>query len=226
MSIALLATIALFCSTSKQSFSDPSIDKTVMKDVFAGDPFPKPWIDPGFKKIVFIYSPNFNHRPENAIVDTIVLHSTVIPTLEVTAHAFYRKESEVSSHFIIGKDGSVIESVNPYYRAWHAGRSRDFLKRDNLNNFSIGIELVNLNNGKDPYPEPQIEALRSLILSLKYQYPLKYITSHKYIAIPIGRKIDPAGFPWKTMDGLGLEVIHNGHAPTEPGDPKPTTHHQ
>ncbi len=172
-------------------------------------PMPAPWADPGFAKLIWVQSPNYNRRPDNAVIDTIVLHSTVIPTLKATTEAFYNTKSEVSSHFTIGKDGSIVQNVSTFKRAWHAGVSKDSLGRENLNNFSIGIELVNLNDGKDPYPATQIQVLRFLILTLKRRFPaLHYIVSHEYIAVPHGRKSDPKGFPWQTLDDLGFELVH------------------
>ena len=174
-----------------------------------GFTMPSPWKDPGFAKLIWVQSPNYNRRPDNADIDTIVLHSTVIPTLEATTRAFYDPKTEVSSHFTIGKDGSIVQNVSTFKRAWHAGVSKDSLGRENLNNFSIGIELVNLNDGKDPYPLAQIQALRDLILAMRVRFPtLHYITSHEYIAIPHGRTSDPKGFPWETLQGLGFELVH------------------
>jgi N-acetylmuramoyl-L-alanine amidase len=170
---------------------------------------PVPWADPGFAKLIWVQSPNYNRRPDDAVIDTIVLHSTVIPTLQATTEAFYNTKSQVSSHFTIGKDGSIVQNVSTFKRAWHAGVSKDSLGRENLNNFSIGIELVNLNDGKDPYPPAQIQVLRFLILTLKRRFPtLHYIVSHEYIAVPHGRKSDPKGFPWQTLDDLGFELVH------------------
>src|SRR5207253_4967931 len=103
---------------------------------------PKVWADPGFAKLIWVQSTNFNRRPEDTVVDTIVLHSTVIPTLEATTRAFYDTKSQVSSHFTIGKDGSIVQNVSTFQRAWHAGVSRDSVGRENVNNFSIGIEMV------------------------------------------------------------------------------------
>ena|SRR5947209_4570486 len=170
---------------------------------------PVPWADPGYAKLIWVQSPNFNRRPDNTVIDTIVLHSTVIPTLQTTTEAFYNTKSQVSSHFTIGKDGSIVQNVSTFQRAWHAGVSKDSLGRENLNNFSIGIELVNLNDGKDPYTPQQIQVLRFLILTLKRRFPtLHYIVSHEYIAVPHGRKSDPKGFPWQTLDDLGFELVH------------------
>lgn len=170
---------------------------------------PTVWKDPGFAKLIWVQSPNYNRRPDNAVIDTIVLHSTVIPTLEATTRAFYDTKSQVSSHFTIGKDGSIVQNVSTFKRAWHAGVSKDKLGRENLNNFSIGIELVNLNDGKDPYPPAQVEALQFLVLALTRRFPtLHYITSHEYIAVPHGRKSDPKGFPWPALQGLGFDLIY------------------
>ncbi len=172
------------------------------------DLIPKPWADPGFHQLIWIQSPNFGPRPKDAVVDTIVVHSTVIPTLLQTVEAFCRANSQVSAHFTIGKDGSIVENVSTFDRAWHAGVSKDKEGRTNLNNFSVGIELVNLNDGKDPYPDQQVLSLRYLILALKRRFPLKYVTSHEYIAVPHGRKSDPLGFPWASLEGMDLELVH------------------
>lgn len=186
-------------------------------DIFANDPFPAPWVDPGFKHFVWIGSPNYGRRPKgpDTVVDTIVVHSTAIPTLEQTARAFHTPSSKVSAHFTIGKDGSIVQAVSTFDRAWHAGVSKDSRGMGNVNNFSIGIELVNLDDGKDPYPDAQIEALRSLIRSLTRLHPIKYLTSHEYIALPHGRKIDPANFPWSRLEDLGMQITYKGVPPGE-----------
>ena len=188
------------------------------RDVFAGQVFPTPWVDPGFKKFIWIGSPNYGRRPQgpDTVVDTLVVHATAISTLEKTALAFYTKASKVSAHFTIGKDGSIVQSVSTFSRAWHAGVSRDWRGRDNVNNYSIGVELVNMDDGKDPYPDPQIDALRSLVRSLTRLHPLKYLTSHEFIALPHGRKVDPNGFPWARLEDLGMQINTQGVPPGVP----------
>lgn len=172
-------------------------------------PMPQPWVDPGFGNVIWVQSPNYNRRPDEAVIDTIVLHSTVIPTLEATTRAFAGVESKVSAHFTIGKDGSIVQNVSTFARAWHAGVSKDSKGRENLNNFSIGIELVNLNDGKDPYPQPQVDALRFLILEMKRRFPtIQIITSHEYVAQPKGRKSDPKNFPWQAFQGMGFDLVY------------------
>jgi len=168
---------------------------------------PQAWADPGYNRVLWIQSPNCDLRPPTAVVDTVVLHATVISTLQGVVERFQSPEHKVSSHYTIGKDGSVVQHVSRFNRAWHAGKSKDVEGRTHVNDFSIGIELVNLNDGKDPYPLPQTTVLRNLIMALRKSLPLRYVTSHEYVAVPPGRKTDPLAYPWKTLENLGLHLV-------------------
>jgi N-acetylmuramoyl-L-alanine amidase/AmpD protein len=178
-------------------------------------PLPTVWKDPGYGKFLWIQSPNFGKRPKGAVVDTIVVHSTDISTLESTTKWFCDTKSQVSAHFTIGKDGSVIQHISTFDRAWHAGVSTDAMGHGNVNDYSIGIELVNRDDGKDPYPDAQVEVLGYLIDEMKRRFPIKQIVSHEFIAIPRGRKVDPAGFPWEKLRWLGLPMYY-GQNPATP----------
>ena len=84
--------------------------------------------------------------------------------------------------------------------AWHAGKSK-WGKDINLNNESIGIEIVN--TGKEAFPKAQIKQLLRLlkILSKKYKIKNKNILGHSDIAPD--RKQDPGPlFPWKIIRNL------------------------
>jgi len=204
--IARFAIIAQVLGTQIADIPDPR------------DPMPNPWREPGYNKFLWIQSPNFGPRSADAVVDTIVIHSTVIPTLETTTAAFQRVSSQVSAHYTIGKDGSFILNVSTFDRAWHAGKSIDALGRENVNNFSIGIELVNLNDGKDPYPDAQIQVLHNIIQGLRRRFPIRQIVSHEFIAVPRGRKSDPIGFPWRKLADIGLPMFY-GENPAQPKRP-------
>lgn len=138
-------------------------------------------------------SPNWDNRPEGAVIDTIVLHATVLDTVQEVIRRFADSHSRVSSHYTIDRGGEVIRHVDERLRAWHAGASRMPDGREAVNDFSIGIELVNRNDGEDPYPEVQVEALVNLIREIAARHPIRYIVSHADIAVPPGRKTDPAG---------------------------------
>ncbi len=168
--------------------------------------------DPGRNKVAWILSPNFGPRPANTVVDTIILHHTAGPTLKGTVNWFLNKESQVSAHFVIGKDGSIVQQVSTFDRAWHAGVSRDAAGRGNVNDYSVGIEIVNVGNGKDPYPDEQVLAVEHVVSVLMRRFPIKQILSHEFIAIPKGRKNDPRGFPWDRMKRFGVPLFY-GEAP-------------
>ena len=74
--------------------------------------------------------------------------------------------------------------------------------REGVNDFSIGIELVNLNDGEDPFPQDQIQALRRLLTAIIARHPIRHIVTHFECADPPGRKSDPAGFQESWIDGL------------------------
>lgn len=138
-------------------------------------------------------------------IDLVVLHATAGATLEGAVAWFKNPQSKVSAHYVIGKDGQVVEMVPLDLQAWHAGRCR--MKIDgkivrNINSRSIGIELVNLNNGVDPYPPQQLNALKRVLAELKLRIPtLRFLVGHKEVAYPPGRKTDP--------QGLDLEELRN-----------------
>jgi len=115
---------------------------------------------------------------------------------------FSDPNAKVSAHYTIDRDGSLVRHVAEEKRAWHAGASKMKDGRERVNDFSIGIEMVNLNDGLDPYPDMQIFALRELIKMIKTRHNIKYILPHYEVAFPIGRKSDPIGFDFKWLKDI------------------------
>jgi hypothetical protein len=76
-------------------------------------------------------------------------------------HPYFREIAglKVSAHFVIRRDGTLIQYVPTDKRAWHAGVS-SWKGSDRCNDFSIGVEL----EGADdvPFAEPQYETLARL----------------------------------------------------------------
>jgi N-acetyl-anhydromuramyl-L-alanine amidase AmpD len=126
-----------------------------------------------------------------------VIHDTESSTAEAALGWFESPQSLVSAHYVIDRDGTTYRCVPEDRRAWHAGKSL-LAGRPNLNDFSIGIELVGF--ATQPYPADQIDTLVELCVDLCLRYPgitLDRIVGHEDIAIPPGRKTDPGPhFPW------------------------------
>lgn len=138
-------------------------------------------------------SPNNEPRPDGTTVDTVVLHATVLNTASEVCEHFTKSEPGVSAHYTVDRDGTVYKHVDETEKAFHAGISEMPDGRTGVNDFSIGIELVNLNDGIDPYPAPQLTALRVLLDDIRTRHPIQHIVSHAEIASPPGRKSDPRG---------------------------------
>jgi len=155
-------------------------------------------------------SPNFNDRPDSAIIDTVVIHYTDMENANVSLERLCDPKAEVSSHYLVDTDGTVYQLVADEKRAWHAGASH-WNGKDNVNNFSIGIELQNhghnyflLHKCWPPYPLAQMEALVILLSDLKNRHPVKYIVGHNDVSP--GRKQDPGPhFDWKWLVEKGFE---------------------
>jgi len=167
------------------------------------------WKDPGYNKIGWAHSPNFNARPAGTEIDLIILHHTANSSLTGVVKWFGTTESQVSSHFTVGKDGSIAYHVSNWDRAWHAGNSRDHQGRTNLNNNTVGIEIVNKGDGNDPWTEPQVKAVANLCAFLvRHRFPqVRAILSHEFIAVPPGRKPDPKNYPWESLRFLNVPLI-------------------
>ncbi|MFN8671698.1 MAG: N-acetylmuramoyl-L-alanine amidase [Candidatus Sericytochromatia bacterium] len=147
-------------------------------------------------------STNYNERPKGIKPSLIVLHHTApFSSLAKVGYFFQDVNSRVSAHFTVGKEGLIIQSVDEKDRAWHAGPST-WLGEWNVNDYSLGIEILNDGDSKDPFTEPQYNAVVKLVsyLMKKYNIPISKVVGHRDIAIPMGRKIDPAdNFDWKLV---------------------------
>ncbi len=151
-------------------------------------------------------SPHCDERPAGERISLVVIHGISLPPgdfggpyiddlfmgrLDPAAHPYFREIEglRVSSHFVVRRDGSLMQYVPCAMRAWHAGVSA-WKGRERCNDFSIGIEL----EGADdvPYAEPQYETLAALLRALFERYGTLDIAGHSDIAP--GRKTDPG--PW------------------------------
>lgn len=72
----------------------------------------------------------------------LVIHYTAGRSASSSVNWLTNRDAQASAHLVIGRDGSVTQLVAFNRKAWHAGVSR-WAGRDNVNSFSIGIELDN-----------------------------------------------------------------------------------
>jgi AmpD protein len=157
-------------------------------------------------------SPNHDERPTGTEITLVVLHSISLPPgqyggdaierlftncLDPAAHPYFREicELKVSSHFLIRRDGEVVQFVPPERRAWHAGASC-WRGRSRCNDFSIGIELEGTE--EDAFTDAQYQALNRLLTDLRKKHPVRDVAAHSDVAP--GRKTDPgARFDWARL---------------------------
>ncbi|MDR0702373.1 MAG: N-acetylmuramoyl-L-alanine amidase [Azoarcus sp.] len=145
-------------------------------------------------------SPSFGVRKANYVI----LHHTSSSTLARALAALTSPVSDVSSHYLIGRDGHLLQLVDENQRAWHAGESYWGGLTD-MNSASIGIELVN--TGKEAFPPAQIDALLALLSDLRARYNIPRANFIGHADVAPGRKTDPSDFfPWRqlAMAGFGL----------------------
>ena len=162
-----------------------------------------------------IVSPNCDARAPEGLVDVIVVHAISLPPeqfgggaiealftnqLDPAAHPYYAgiAHLRVSAHFLIRRDGEVIQFVPAGLRAWHAGVSQ-WQGRERCNDFSLGIEL----EGSDhqPFESAQYAQLARLIGVLAQACPIADVVGHSDVSP--GRKTDPGPFfDWARLASL------------------------
>lgn len=159
-----------------------------------------------------IDSPNRGPRPPGIEVSLALIHSISLPPgvyggdeierlftnrLDWSAHPYFEqiRGFEVSSHFVIRRDGESLQFVSILERAWHAGRSV-WRGRENCNDYSVGIELEGLEG--EGFEPSQYASLARLLQALAAELPLTEVVGHEHVAP--GRKCDPGcGFDWKRV---------------------------
>jgi AmpD protein len=159
-----------------------------------------------------VESPNHDERPAGTEVTLVILHCISLPPgeyggdsierlftnrLDPAGHPYFQDIAhlKVSSHYLIRRDGQVVQFVAPQRRAWHAGAS-SWRGRERCNDFSIGIELEGTE--EDAFTDAQYRALLGLIGYLRVQFPIRDIAAHSDVAP--GRKADPGPrFDWARL---------------------------
>lgn len=165
-----------------------------------------------------VESPNRDPRPPGVLPDLIVIHGISLPPgdfggpwiddlflnrLEPAGHPYFAQIAglKVSTHFLVRRDGEVVQYVSCNERAWHAGTSV-WEGRSNCNDFSVGIELEGTDGSA--YEPAQYRVLAPLITALCDAYPsLKPDRLAGHSDVAPGRKSDPGpAFDWPRLRAL------------------------
>jgi N-acetyl-anhydromuramoyl-L-alanine amidase len=159
-----------------------------------------------------VASPNCDERPQDTPITLVVVHGISLPPgefggdaierlftnrLDPHAHPCFAEVAgvRVSAHFLIRRDGEVVQFVPCGRRAWHAGESA-WRGRSRCNDFSVGIELEGTD--AEPYADAQYAALARLCKALLRRYPIAEFVGHSDVAP--GRKTDPGpAFEWARL---------------------------
>lgn len=157
-------------------------------------------------------SPHNDDRPPGLPVNLLVIHTISLPPgeyggpaiealfngrIDPAAHPYFDslRGLRVSSHFLIRRDGTTLQFVDVFRRAWHAGRSKH-RGRERCNDFSVGVELEGLDGHR--FECAQYAALSRLSHALAEVLPIDAVAGHEHIAP--GRKGDPgAGMDWPRL---------------------------
>ena len=132
-------------------------------------------------------------------IDAVIIHSSYDALgndpYNVSGLINEYKQYGVAPHYLIDRKGQIYLLVEEKDIAYHAGVSEIPDGRNNVNTFSIGIEMINTKI--DKYTDEQYESLKKLLVDIKNRYKIKYVLGHEDIAP--GRKDDPWNFNWDKL---------------------------
>ena len=163
-------------------------------------------------KKFFNYSPNFDsNKRKSKQIKFLIFHYTGMRKESDAINRLTNIQSEVSSHYLIQRNGAINVMVPDLYVAWHAGKS-SWKSFKSLNKNSIGIEISNPGHEHNyiNFKKKQIQSILYLSKSLIKKYKIKSsnILGHSDIA-PFRKKDPGEKFPWKYLAKLGVGRWHS-----------------
>ena len=163
-------------------------------------------------KTTINYSPNFNPKKRTIRqIKFIIFHYTGMKKESAAISRLTNIQSEVSSHYLIKKNGDIVVMVPDLYIAWHAGKS-SWKSFKSLNKNSIGIEISNPGHENNylNFSKKQVQSIIYLSKSLFKKYKIKSsnVLGHSDIA-PFRKKDPGEKFPWRYMAKFGIAKWHS-----------------
>jgi hypothetical protein len=169
------------------------------------------------------YPPRHGYQLRGTQPSSIVIHSTnnkVRNTSFPSEANFLFSSPNVSAHYLVSKTGRIVRFLDPApWQAWHVGEA----KPEWANARSVGIELHH-SVGDGIYPTAQIVALTWLVRDLMqaFRIPIARIETHRAVALPPGRKVDPSDwidpsfYSWRSALVPALPPAPPAPLPTPP----------
>lgn len=172
-------------------------------------PDPKPaTVEPKFTGLSIEQGPgSLGSEPRKEPVTCLILHHTA-GSLPSSLDILQGKDPKhkVGVHYVVTDEPKprVIRMVPENVAAYHAGKSA-WGKLANLNQHSIGIEIINYDGNVYPYSEAQAEILFALCAEIIRRHDIKPWNVLAHSDIAVGRKVDPGlKFPWAKLASLGI----------------------
>ena len=163
-------------------------------------------------QIKHFYSLNFDivkRKKEN--IKFLVFHYTGMKNEKSALERLSGKNSKVSCHYFIKKNGVIVNLVPDLYISWHAGIS-SWKRLKELNKYSIGIEIHNPGHqfGYKRFNKKQTNSIKKLSLKLAKKYNLKGKHFLGHSDISTNRKKDPGeNFPWELLSKYRIGIWHS-----------------
>ena len=155
-------------------------------------------------------SPNYTPKDPGRMVSCVIIHATATSGKDSPLEWLCDPKSKVSAHYIIDTLGAIYHLVHEQNVAWHAGES-SFNGTSGVNEFSVGIELVNANDGIMPYTDPQLASCAELTADICKDNHISFGAVVGHADIAPGRKTDPGPlFPWDHFRSLVGEKLTEG----------------
>ncbi|WP_394014335.1 N-acetylmuramoyl-L-alanine amidase [Roseixanthobacter pseudopolyaromaticivorans] len=156
--------------------------------------------------LVGALAPSPNYGARKAAIDMVLLHYTGMESAEAAIALLRSPAAEVSCHYVVLEDGTIVQMVPEALRAWHAGVS-SWEGVTDTNSRSIGIEIVNRGHGLGypDFPEVQVTAVGALVADIVARHAIRAdrVLAHSDVA-PM-RKDDPGEkFPWEVLHHAGI----------------------
>ena len=137
----------------------------------------------------------------------VMNHHTVSKTAPANDVNYCNVVSDIRplTNLIIVRDGTVHVCAGGPTNTNGSGKDTwgGGVPENDMNRYAIGIEITNLGNGRDPYPEAQQNAVMDTNVALCQAYNISPNSCRAHFEWAPGRKIDPKG-PSRWAPGGGL----------------------